>query len=112
LTQDVGAKLRKLREENKLSQETLAESIGISPQQLHKYETGKNKISFDKLEIIAAKFGVDLNYFSSIDFDVNYATISKAERDVLDIFYQIKNKKLKEGWVHVGQEFMQLSENK
>ena len=110
MDQDVGAKLKKLREENKLSQEALAESIGISSQQLHKYETGKNKISFDKLEIIAEKFGVDLNYFSSLDFGRNYVSISKKEKSVLRVYHQINEKKLMEGWLRVGREFIMLSE--
>ena len=45
----VASKLRKFRSEAGMSQAKLAESIGISFQQIQKYESVKNKISIKRL---------------------------------------------------------------
>ncbi len=45
----VGNKLREFRNEKKLSQEKLAEAIGLTFQQIQKYERGLNRISAGRL---------------------------------------------------------------
>lgn len=61
--QFLGRRLRFLREtEAKLSQGELGARIGVSFQQVQKYESGSNKISIDTLLIFAKLIGRDLNY--------------------------------------------------
>ena len=50
----VGLNLRRLRKRRKLSQEQLAKSLGITFQQIQKYERGTNRISASML-IMAAR---------------------------------------------------------
>jgi len=45
----VGARLRAFRKEARLSQETLAGHLGVTFQQVQKYERGTNRISASKL---------------------------------------------------------------
>jgi transcriptional regulator with XRE-family HTH domain len=47
----------------KLTQEELAEKLGISFQQVQKYETGVNRISAAMIIQIAAALNVDVQYF-------------------------------------------------
>lgn len=45
----VGARLRELRLEHGTDQETMGKALDICPNQIQKYETGKNRISAGKL---------------------------------------------------------------
>lgn len=48
-----GKVIRRLRERAGLTQEVLAERIGVSYQQIQKYETGANRVSTSRLFDIA-----------------------------------------------------------
>jgi transcriptional regulator with XRE-family HTH domain len=48
---------------NGLTQQTLADLIGVTYQQAHKYENGVNRIAAGRLYIIARVLGVDVGYF-------------------------------------------------
>ena len=55
---EVGRKVRALRLERSLSQERLAEALGLTFQQVQKYEKGANRISAGRLQRIAEILGV------------------------------------------------------
>lgn len=59
----VGEKLTKLRREHEYSQKDVAELIGVSFQQVQKYERGKNRISVGRLWELSLLFSVTPNYF-------------------------------------------------
>lgn len=59
----VGARLRLLRKSAKLSQQTLAERLGITFQQVQKYERGTNRVSASKLHEAAMVLGVSISDF-------------------------------------------------
>jgi transcriptional regulator with XRE-family HTH domain len=59
----IGQKVRALRLDRGLSQGALAEKIGVTFQQLQKYENGLNRISAGRLLRIAAAFGVPVTAF-------------------------------------------------
>jgi transcriptional regulator with XRE-family HTH domain len=46
-----------------MTQLNLARAVGVSYQQLNKYETGENRISVGKLHQIAQVLGVEMSYF-------------------------------------------------
>ena len=54
----IGARLRALRVAAGMSQSTLGEVIGVSFQQIQKYEKGKDRISASTLQVLAAALGV------------------------------------------------------
>ncbi len=56
----VGANVRKLRTARRLSLHDLASQIGISHQQLQKYETGTNRLSAGMVPVVAEALGVGL----------------------------------------------------
>lgn len=60
---EIGRKIRALRLERGLSQSRLASGIGISFQQLQKYESGANRVSAGRLQKIAAFLGVPVTVF-------------------------------------------------
>jgi transcriptional regulator with XRE-family HTH domain len=49
----MGQRLKARRREQRLSQQALAEAVGITFQQLQKYERGVNRISFSRLAALA-----------------------------------------------------------
>jgi len=59
----VGQRLRMLRALQGLSQTALAKELGITFQQLQKYETGANRISAGRLWQAAKIFGVPPSHF-------------------------------------------------
>ena len=59
----IGARLRQRRIMNGLTQQTLADLIGVTYQQAHKYENGLNRIAAGRLYIIARVLSVDIQYF-------------------------------------------------
>ncbi|MEZ5845811.1 MAG: helix-turn-helix transcriptional regulator [Geminicoccaceae bacterium] len=59
----VGARMRERRIMLGLTQQQMAELIGVTYQQAHKYEKGINRIAAGRLYTIAHALGVDVSYF-------------------------------------------------
>jgi transcriptional regulator with XRE-family HTH domain len=55
---EVGRKVRALRLERNMSQEKLGDALGLTFQQVQKYEKGSNRISAGRLQRIAEILGV------------------------------------------------------
>lgn len=49
----VARRLRKCRRARKITQTTLAEHVGVTYQQIQKYETGRDRLSIERLMLIA-----------------------------------------------------------
>ncbi len=63
LNATIGANLRALREFNGETQVTLATLLGITFQQLQKYERGQNRLSAERLHRLREHFKVPYDYF-------------------------------------------------
>jgi Predicted transcriptional regulators len=61
--QYVGGRIRVRRMELKVSQEKLGEALGLTFQQVQKYEKGKNRIGASRLTEIADVLKVPVSYF-------------------------------------------------
>ena len=59
----VSLRIRQRRIMLGLTQQQMAELIGVTYQQAHKYETGINRISAGRLYQIARALGVEISYF-------------------------------------------------
>lgn len=82
----IGDKVKQKRRELGISQGKLGEKLGITFQQVQKYENGKNRISASTLFQISKIFGVNFSYFVE-GFDKN-STL----HDSSSVSYQVKNK--------------------
>ena len=60
---EIGRKIRALRLERGLSQSELAKGIGLTFQQVQKYEKGTNRVSAGRLQQIADLLNVPILYF-------------------------------------------------
>jgi transcriptional regulator with XRE-family HTH domain len=59
----VGARIRTRRLLAGINQETLAQKLGLTFQQVQKYEGGANRVSASRLAEIAEALGVTVSYF-------------------------------------------------
>ncbi len=59
----VGARVRSSRKSQGMSQGDLAAAVGLTFQQIQKYERGSNRISASKLHAIASILGVPIAWF-------------------------------------------------
>src|SRR5690349_6284735 len=59
----VGQRMRERRVMLGLTQQQMAELIGVTYQQAHKYETGANRVSAGRLYRIAQALAVEVDYF-------------------------------------------------
>jgi len=60
---DIGHRIKSLRRSAGLSQANLGSALGVTFQQVQKYESGRSRIAADKLQQIAQTMGVDISYF-------------------------------------------------
>ena len=111
----IGQKIRQIRKGWGLSQSELAERIGISFQQVQKYEKGSTRISVMRLLQISEALGVRITAFFEegegipkvSDFASKYASgapppetiqpLNKEEITLLKLFRKTRNRKVRQG---------------
>ena len=54
---EIGQAMRKLRKAKKMTQDTLAEKLGVAPANISRYEKGQQGIEVDKLPTLADALG-------------------------------------------------------
>ncbi len=96
----VGRRIRQRRVELGLSQSELANALGITFQQVQKYENGSNRVSAGRLYAIAQNLGVTLDYF------VEGVELPAARRPVQDLLF--KNDKQ---MIALVRSFIQISDD-
>lgn len=62
-SREIGEAIRGRRRELGLSQEYLAEILDVSYQQVQRYESGRNKLDVERLQILAQALQVPIGYF-------------------------------------------------
>jgi transcriptional regulator with XRE-family HTH domain len=100
---NIGETLKKYRLAARMSQMALAEKIGISYQQLQKYEKGINNISIYRLKQISEVLKIPISRFlegqepEKIAEDISEYGLSKEERILLGFFRRIDSKDIRRG---------------
>ncbi len=114
----IGQKVKNRRSALRISQGKLGERIGVSFQQVQKYENGKNRISASTLYNIAQVLGVEFSYFvdgynrgdSLEDVGcVSYTSCMREEDLLLGGFSRIKNNSLRALIVDLVKRMADLS---
>jgi transcriptional regulator with XRE-family HTH domain len=100
----VGRRIRERRTQLGLTQQQLADLIGVTYQQAHKYERGINRISAGRLYALGRVLGVDANYFfDGLDDPVSDA-VPDRQRLSLDVarnFARIRNERCREAFAQL-----------
>lgn len=90
----IGQKIHELRISLGLSRQQLASKIGVTHQQLQKYEKGTNRISAGRLVAIAQAMGKSVSYFFESVEEGNNALPSQHQRMCIEVsrnFMRIKD---------------------
>jgi transcriptional regulator with XRE-family HTH domain len=103
----IGKKLRLLRVMSNLTQAELAEALGVTYQQVQKYESGQTRISASRLYDLSNDFKVSLDYFfegllkvmqendqEPFTYEASLPS-DKGGIELMKAFYRIKNPKLR-----------------
>ena len=83
MTNDIGSKLKTLRRGRKLTQQDLAEKMGISRATVSNYEVGRRSPHLSELKRFANFYGVGLDYFGVVPSDEIFDLLSRA-KDVFE----------------------------
>jgi transcriptional regulator with XRE-family HTH domain len=113
----IGAEIKMMREALGISQMKLAEEVGVSFQQIQKYEKGISKISVERIQQIANALGTSLHTFFDKEkipmvsepfgkysakkrlIEETFLPLDPAEVELLQLFRKIDNKRIREGLI-------------
>lgn len=76
---DIGSKLHTLRNGRKLTQQQLADIMGVSRATISNYEVGRRSPHLSELKRFAAFYGVGLDYFGVTSTDEVFDLLSRAK---------------------------------
>ena len=121
----IGAEIKRIRQDRRISQMELAEEVGVSFQQIQKYERGINRISVERIQRIAKALGISVNTFFEKEKGFMVAeppaeylskktamAVSQEEAKLIGLFRKIGNKKIKEGLFRQIRGLAELSGKK
>ena len=108
----VGEQLAGLRKRFNLSQRQIGEIVGVSYQQVQKYESGKTRLAPTKLMKLAARFDTTVSYF----FETYNRDVVVPEREknsvpeeeiaqLISLFLRIKSVKLRHSLIRAAHEY-------
>jgi len=81
----LGQRVRTRRLEIGMSQESLADLLGVTFQQVQKYEKGVNRIAASRLHDIAAALGLPVaKFFEGIGGKASAGGVAESSRDYID----------------------------
>jgi len=105
---NVGKRIELRRKLLKMTQKDLAQKIGVTFQQLQKYEQGFNRVSASRLWLISQALGTDINFFfegvpsaKNIDTDIMQ---QQKSMELIMSYSKIKNPKVADIIFHLLQE--------
>lgn len=76
--------------------------MGVSFQQIQKYESGTNRLNTDKLQLIASKLSVPVSAFFE-DQPIESLPFSDQERSLIESYRSIDDEKIKECIVNFAE---------
>ncbi len=114
IDQHVGSRIRERRILMGFTQQQMANMIGVTYQQAHKYEKGINRISAGRLYSIATALNVPINYFyEGLQASTNAHTSSR-QRMCLEMarnFSSIENEKFQDALSHLARALSEVNSN-
>lgn len=87
---EIGAAVRKRRQQLSLSQEELAFRLQISSQQIQRYESGKDRLNVEKLQALSLALSVPVSFFLCHGNSEGTLPDSEHERELLSLYREIR----------------------
>ncbi|OGW36927.1 MAG: hypothetical protein A2010_10295 [Nitrospirae bacterium GWD2_57_9] len=99
-SKEIGGRIKKRRSQLGISQEELAVALGVTYQQVQRYESGLNKLNVEKMQQVAEALSVPVSNFFENDSSFVVAEapepyLSREESRLLKHFNKIKDEKSK-----------------
>ena len=97
----IGIRIKRRRRELGWTQEKLAEAIGVTYQQLQRYEGGKGHLNTDRLQALSNALDISISFLfeekteDRIKVKESESYISPEEREFVECFREIDNKEYK-----------------
>lgn len=97
----VGQRLIELRKKMDLSQTDIAKIIGVTYQQVQKYEHGTSRLGVEKIKILSKHFKISNSYFfeefnsAPVSFPMAIASGDEV-LSLLSLFFQLKSPELRQ----------------
>lgn len=105
---EVGARIRSTRKSQDISQQDLADAIGLTFQQVQKYERGSNRVSASKLVHIAQALNVGANELLPQSAVKGGSTPSPAVKAALSMGFKTGGPKLLEQLLRLNERDFRL----
>jgi transcriptional regulator with XRE-family HTH domain len=119
MAHDIGSLIREMRKAAGMSQMRLADKIGVSYQQIQKYEKGASKLSVPRLMQIADVFAVPVTAFLEdtrlgkvAETQAAFSNLTEDEAQLLMLFRRLKRKKLKSSFLDMLKDIVRIAEGK
>ena len=116
MAMDIGKLVRELRKSAGMTQMELADRLGVSYQQVQKYENGTSKFSVFRLRQVAEVFGLPVKYFvepvpaKAAEPAVPYRSYGEEEENLVELFRSIKDEKTKARLMKLVKDIADLSD--
>jgi transcriptional regulator with XRE-family HTH domain len=119
MSKHIGNLIREMRKAAGMSQMRLADKIGVSYQQIQKYEKGASKLSIDRLTQIAEVFAVPVMAFLEdtkaakvAETQAAFSNLTDDEGKLLMLYRRLKRKRLKSAFTDMLKDIVKLAEAK
>ena len=119
MAHDMGSLIREMRKGAGLSQMKLADKIGVSYQQVQKYEKGTSKLSVPRLMQVADAFGVPVTVFldeerlgKETKTQVTGSNLTEDEAKMLMLFRRLPGKSFKNNFLGMLKDVVTMSKGK
>jgi len=110
----VGARLRERRLMLRMSQQQLADSVGITFQQVQKYENGTNRISASRLFELSRSLEVPIAWFFEGLEGADAApppTLSRRDAEIAGLLHGLRGTTVGEALLEIAQSYVRRRTN-
>ncbi len=114
--EEIGKKIKKRRIELGISQGKLAELLGVTYQQVQRYENGTNRLNVEKIQLIADILSLPVSYFFESDETIMIAReeakpyLPAKERKLMSYFKKIRTNSSKNLVIQVARLAAKMKE--
>lgn len=107
-SREIGWRLRSMRQKTGLSQEKLAELIGVTSQQIQKYESGASKLNADRLQQLATVLSVPVQSFFTDNGD--FLPLNVSEKLLIESYRSIQNGEIRDSILKITTHAAKVKE--
>jgi transcriptional regulator with XRE-family HTH domain len=112
----IGRKIRTYRQQRGITQMELADRIGVSYQQVQKYEGGRSRITLDRLALVARALGTPLGAFLPEESARTLAEpdglhLGREEKRLVRLFTQIRSATLRRTVLRLVQHIVEQQQD-